>query len=294
VAVLRHRRAVPCRLAEIPVVARPPILKSYLEQVPGARPHVPVSRHAAPADFEPVARSYPVFRVVSVPAAGRARRHHWPRWVLGVVAAIIAAVIVAAGLFVKLQPSPAALTLPAGPVTAPAGPLDGRWEVSAGSLAGFRVRESAFGIGNYTVGRTSAVTGTVVISGDMVTSAVFQVDLTAMKVGGKSQPQFADSLGSAEHPVATVTLTEPATLGPAFAAGATVTTEAAADFTMHGASHRVLASFSVRRDGLALQAAGSIPVTFSVWGIRGPAGFGFVASLASHGIAEFFLLLRRG
>jgi hypothetical protein len=47
-------------------------------------------------------------------------------------------------------------------------------------------------------------------------------------------------------------------------------------------------------DGTALQVAGSIPVTFSTWDITGPSGYGFLASLANHGVAEFLLILHRG
>jgi hypothetical protein len=42
-----------------------------------------------------------------------------------------------------------------------------------------------------------------------------------------------------------------------------------------------------------LQAAGSIPVAFTGWHIKVPGGFGVLGSLASHGIAEFRLVLRR-
>jgi hypothetical protein len=63
-ATLRRRRAVQCRLVEIPVSERPPIIKRYLEQVPGARPHIPVDRHAPLASFAAIAPRYPVFRVV--------------------------------------------------------------------------------------------------------------------------------------------------------------------------------------------------------------------------------------
>lgn len=61
---IRHRRAVACRLVEVPVSERAPIIKRYLEQVPGARPHIPVHRHAPLADFEAISPRYPVFRVV--------------------------------------------------------------------------------------------------------------------------------------------------------------------------------------------------------------------------------------
>ena len=62
-ATLRHRRAVGCRLVEVPASERAPIIKRYLDKVPGARPHIPVDRHAAVADFEAIAARYPVFRV---------------------------------------------------------------------------------------------------------------------------------------------------------------------------------------------------------------------------------------
>jgi len=60
---LRHGRTMRCRLQEVPVDERPPILKRYLQQVPGARPHFPVSRHADVTDFEAIASRYPVFLV---------------------------------------------------------------------------------------------------------------------------------------------------------------------------------------------------------------------------------------
>jgi len=223
--------------------------------------------------------------------AGHTRRRHWWRWILGGAVVLVAVIVAVSGLVFKLQPSPAALALPTHATSAPGGPLDGTWDVAPGSLAGFRVRETALGLSNDTVGRTSDVNGAVVISGDTVTSATFRVNLTTLKVGGKRQPQFVESLSTASHPFAVLTLARPVSLSPGFASGATITARAAADFAMNGVSRRVTVTFSARRDGPGLQAAGSVPVAFSGWGIRGPAGFGFLASLASHGSAEFFLVL---
>lgn len=62
-AVLRHRHATACRLDEVPPDERAPILKAYVNQVPGARPHVPVDRHADVSAFSGIAGAYPVFRV---------------------------------------------------------------------------------------------------------------------------------------------------------------------------------------------------------------------------------------
>jgi deazaflavin-dependent oxidoreductase (nitroreductase family) len=42
-AVLRRRSAVRCQLVEVPAAERAPILKRYVEQVPGGRPHIPVT-----------------------------------------------------------------------------------------------------------------------------------------------------------------------------------------------------------------------------------------------------------
>jgi hypothetical protein len=62
-ATLRHRRAVACRLVEVPVSERPPIIKRFLQVAPGARPHIPVDRRASVEQFERIASDYPVFRV---------------------------------------------------------------------------------------------------------------------------------------------------------------------------------------------------------------------------------------
>jgi hypothetical protein len=64
-AVLRHGRTESVRLEEVAEGARPAILRRYLALAPGARPHVPVDRHAPLADFEQIAPRFPVFRVAS-------------------------------------------------------------------------------------------------------------------------------------------------------------------------------------------------------------------------------------
>jgi hypothetical protein len=60
---LRHWSSTSRRLVEVPAAERAPILKAYLQQVPGARPHVPVDRGALLSEFEAIAARYPVFRV---------------------------------------------------------------------------------------------------------------------------------------------------------------------------------------------------------------------------------------
>ena len=294
---LRHGRPVPCRLVEVPVAERAPIIRRYLQKVPGARPHIPVGRHAPMADFAAIAPRYPVFRVGAAETPARnphgtsPRRRHWWRWILAGTGALVVLIIVGIGAFIKLQPTLAPLALPAAAANAPAGPLDGTWHVAAGSAAGFRVRESFLWFGNDVVGRTTAVTGTVVISGQQVTEASFRVDLTAITVNGKPQPQVARSLGTKTYPEATITLAGPVTLDPAFASGATLRVMASARLTLRGVSRLVTFPLSGRRDGSALQLTGTIPVAFSAWGITEPAGS--LGTLADRGAAEFLLVLRQ-
>lgn len=110
---------------------------------------------------------------------------------------------------------------------------------------------------------SSAGTITITVASSQVARATFRVDLTTIKVGGKSQPQFARSLDTQDHPNATFTLTEPVTLSHAFTSGSAITTTATGQLTMRAASHLVTFTISARHDGALVQAAGSIPIAFS-------------------------------
>jgi hypothetical protein len=72
-AVLRHGRTEPVRLEEVPVAARPAVLKAYLKRAPGARPHVPIAPDAPVEAFAAIAPRTPVFRVVADEPAARDR-----------------------------------------------------------------------------------------------------------------------------------------------------------------------------------------------------------------------------
>ncbi|MFB4284150.1 hypothetical protein ACBJ59_53300 [Nonomuraea sp. MTCD27] len=64
-AVLRHGRRASVRLVEVEPAARAPVLRRYLARAPGARPHVPVDRHAPLEEFERIAAGIPVYRVTA-------------------------------------------------------------------------------------------------------------------------------------------------------------------------------------------------------------------------------------
>jgi deazaflavin-dependent oxidoreductase (nitroreductase family) len=71
-AVLRRRGIEAVRLIEVAPAERAPILRSYLDAAPGARPHVPVDRHAPLKEFERIAHQYPVFRISTARGVARA------------------------------------------------------------------------------------------------------------------------------------------------------------------------------------------------------------------------------
>ena len=226
------------------------------------------------------------------PRGARPRRRRRLRWL---TAGLVVAVVLLAGgvaAFVE-QPAPAPLRLPAGAAARPSGPLGGTWQVAAGSVAGFRIRESALGFGNDVVGRTSAVTGTIALAGDTVTRARLTVGLADIRVDGKTEEQLARSLATARYPDATFTLSRPVQLSPAFAAGATIRLAAPGVLSLRGLALPVTVILAGRRSGAALQVAGSIQVAFARWRIASPGGLGFLGSLADQGIAEFLIILRR-
>jgi polyisoprenoid-binding protein YceI len=226
--------------------------------------------------------------------SGAGRRRRWWRWTLAGVVLLAVIVVGGAAIFVKSQPSAAPLALPSGTARPPSGPADGTWDVTAGSVAGFRIRESALGFGDDVTGRTTAVTGSAVIAGGRVTSAVFRIGLTAIKVGGKPSPQFAASADSAAYPDAVIKLANPVLLPAGFGTGRTVTAELPGQLTLRGVTRAVTITLSARRDGAAVEAAGSLPVATARWGITLPAGFGFLGGLSSQATAEFLLVLHRG
>lgn len=222
----------------------------------------------------------------------RRRRPRWWHWLLASVLVVLLLIVGATRTFIA-EGGPPPLALPAAAASAETTPLDGTWKVSKGSVAGFRVRQSAFGAGSDSVGRTDTVTGTLVIAGDEVSSATFSLDLTTIEVDGTPPPALATSLNTSAEPTATFTLTEPMPLTSGLTTGDTTTGTVTGQLVLRGTSRPVTFDVTERRDGAALRVAGSTPIEFSDFGIVGPKGFGVLGSIADHGTAEILLVLQR-
>jgi len=222
------------------------------------------------------------------PPARRKRRRL--RWILASLAALVLVIVAAVAVTITRQPVPAPLALPAQ-TAAPIGSLEGTWRMASGSIAGFRIQQTVLGLTSDVVGRTDDVTGTVTIAGSRVTTASLRVNLRSLTSAGKPAPQFATSLDTQRYPVATLSLAGPVAFGAPFASGSTTTLTATEQLTLHGVTRTVTVPLSARRDAATIEVAGSIPVSFSDWGISRPQGYGALGSLADHGVAEFLLVL---
>jgi polyisoprenoid-binding protein YceI len=225
------------------------------------------------------------------------------KWLIAAVAAVVVIVV---GGFIAIKAveggSTKVLTLPnVTSVTTASGStdtssastaavnVDGTWKVSSGSTAGYRVQETLFGVSNTAVGRTSAVTGSITISGTTVSTGSFSVDLTQVasdrsERDGQFQGRIMDT---ATFPTATFKLTKSIDLSTLPTNGVKVTATATGDLNMHGVTKSVTFPVTAQRNGSTIQAVGSIPITFADWNISNPSGG--PATTGNTGTLEFLL-----
>ncbi|HET6966205.1 MAG TPA: YceI family protein [Acidimicrobiales bacterium] len=240
-----------------------------------------------------------VRRPARLPRPDRPPPRAYPlKWVALVLALTAAVLIGGPYLYFNVIEGnpPARLHLPpasgvaAGPI-AP-GPVSGNWVVATGTLAGYRVEEQLFGQSHTAVGRTSMVTGGMVISGTEVTAADFTVDMASIKSDqGSRDVQFRGFImDTADHPHASFRLTSPIQLGAVPPLGRQVTEQAVGDLTMRGVRRSVTFTLSAERvspDSIDINA--EIPIRFSMWGIPNPSFA--VAHVGDTGTLEVLLHL---
>lgn len=221
------------------------------------------------------------------------RKRRWLRWIFAGTAVFVVLAVALVAVAIKLQPAPPRLALPMNPA-APLGPVNGTYQATSGSVAGFRIQQRVIGLTSDVVGRTEDVTGTVTIADGQATAAALRIGLRALTSGpGKAAPQFGISLDTQHYPDATISLAQPVALDATFSSGATISVNATGKLTLHGVTRSVTVALLVRRDAADINVAGSFPVAFVEYGISGPHGYGALGSLADHGTAEFLLVLRR-
>jgi polyisoprenoid-binding protein YceI len=213
------------------------------------------------------------------------------KWVIIVIVAIavilVATLLLAPGLLAG--PTAAPLQLPQLSTTTSASTTspDGTWIAGSGSVAGFRVNESFLTQSGVIVGRTSAVTGSLVILNNQISSGSFQADLSQLTMGGKQNESFLKLLNTSTYPSATLTLTSPVILSNIPNNSQTISSEANGSLTIDGITHPVTFTFTASYNGSVLEATGSAPILASDWSIKSPFG------IHNNDVIEFLLVLGR-
>jgi polyisoprenoid-binding protein YceI len=246
------------------------------------------------------------------------RPRHWLRWLIGAVVVLV--VLGAAGPFIYIHflngSTPTALSLtpassgssessgstsespsPSGTAlagTATSGAVAGSWTAGAGSVVGYRVNEVLFGQNATAVGRTTSVTGHLVIAGTTATAATFSVPMDTVHSDKTQRDSQFDGriMDVSQYPTGTFALTDPIDLAPLPAAGTVKSYTAHGKLTLHGTTRAVTFTLTAERKGTQVEVAGHIPVLFSDYDITNPS-FGGVVTTQDHGLLEFLLVFSR-
>jgi polyisoprenoid-binding protein YceI len=186
-------------------------------------------------------------------------------------------------------------------VTAGTGSLDGRWDVNTtlGSLsdgtatfAGYRVQEQLVGVGGHTaVGRSTKISGTMTLTGAVISNVEITVDMTALTSDNDARDgQLThQAIQTDSFPTSTFKTTAPINLGSLPPEGTSVSVNAVGDLTLHGVTKSVTIPLQAVRQGGIIAVAGSLPIVFSDWNIQKPNSFS-VLSVDDHGIMELHVL----
>ena len=220
-----------------------------------------------------------------------------------VAALIVLALLVVAGPWVYINlikdDAPDALSLEpavttaAGEVQQPTNATDGEWAVVADSVVGYRVKEILFGQDTEGVGRTSDVTGSLVIANNEVTSAEFSVDMTTIKSDSSRRDRQVNNriLDTATFPTATFALNEPIALTPEALAGSDFTANTTGTLTLRGVTKTVPVALTARLVDNVIEVNGSIEIVFAEWQIPDPSVSAIVVE--DRGLLEFLIRFSR-
>jgi polyisoprenoid-binding protein YceI len=221
-------------------------------------------------------------------------RAHWKAYLAGAV--VVIALLAIGGPFVYtrwIAPEAAApLSVGTGQAAAPTGDIASAYTIGAGSEAGYRVGELLGGQRVDAVGRTPDVSGSAQLNGTQVTAGEITVQLrTVTSDQGRRDDQFSGNImDTARYPTAVFTLTRQADLGPDFAAGAPATVNATGTLTVKDQTREVTFPLTAVRDGADIDVSGSIPLTFTDFGIE-PPSIGDFVKVDPTGQVEFLLTL---
>ena len=237
---------------------------------------------------------------------GQVLKRRW-KWLLLIIPALLVLLSVVGTFvyihFISPDPAPkltfadtatATASSDAGdPALTAAGAIDGTWKVGDGSKVQYRIEETLEGQSDEATGDDTAVTGQLVIGGTTVSSASFSVDMKKFETNEDVRnTQFHNRImNTGKFPTATFELTSPLELTAIPDNLVQITVKATGQLTLHGTTNTVTFDIIARRNGAHFEVNGTIPVTFSDYGIKNPSGG--PASVGNNGDLEFLLVFAK-
>ncbi|SIR89904.1 YceI family protein [Williamsia sterculiae] len=193
-----------------------------------------------------------------------------------------------------------ALSLPSSTQAASVG-LDGTWTIGAGpseadtrTQAGYRVDETLRGQKITVNGRTTKVTGQSTVASGKLESATIDVDVASItSPESQRDNRFRGSsiMDTGRYPTATWKLDAPVDLSSVPESGAAVPIAVNGTMTIKGQARQISTTLNVQRSGSTLIAQGSVPVTWTDYGVT-PPSLGFV-EVQPTGTVEFLVNLTK-
>ena len=225
--------------------------------------------------------------------------------VLIAAAVVVTAVVGGPWVYINVikDDAPEALTLDTVPTTigaasdttvvASASDVDGEWAATSESVVGYRVREILFGQSTEGVGRTNSVTGSLVVSDSVVTTATFTVEMaTLVSDSDRRDRQVAGRiLDVASYPTSTFELLEPIALTPESLDGVELAVTAKGTLTLRGVSREVSVPLVAQLVDGTISVNGTIEIVFADWGIPDPSVSAI--SVEDRGLLEFLIAFGR-
>ncbi|OLT50676.1 hypothetical protein BJF89_09550 [Corynebacterium sp. CNJ-954] len=173
--------------------------------------------------------------------------------------------------------------------------VDGHWDVVSGagensSEAGYTFNEVLPGQEKSTSGRTSSVSGSLVVTDGILEEGKVTVDVDSIESDiEKRDIHVRDNiLHTDQYPEATFTISDPVDLSSLPEDGSVDTVTVNGELTMHGKTNDVTAELTVLRTGENVIVEGQVPVEREAFGIVSPE---FVASqIAEEGTVDLLLV----
>ncbi|MGC0366361.1 polyisoprenoid-binding protein YceI [Rhodococcus sp. 27YEA15] len=218
-------------------------------------------------------------------------------WIGGSLIAIVLVLFVGVwgyGRFFAEDDAPAAVVSTEG-AQAASGSIDGTWTVVPGdgintTAAGYSVHEILNGAGVNVVGSSPDVSGTATVEGEKLTAGEITVKVSTIATdSGRRDGQFAGIMNVGAYPTATFTVDGPVDLSAVPSDGTTASVSVPGTLTLKGQTRAETVQMTVLHSGTSLIASGSIPVTWTDYGVQ-PPSLGFV-TVDGSGSVDFLVTL---